>query len=216
MLKPLLSNLSLDPSVASAHAGSRPRDGPKGPVPCLGKAGAYTAAELARRVMARPIDSRHDRGASLVEFALLAPIVFALLLGMITGGLALSKKNSMENAVREGARFGATLPEDDGWAAAVQARVVELSGGDLDASDVCVALIRKADATTEKTRKSSSCASAAAAEPSATNVPSGQCAVKVWARESSELNVIFFSRTLTLDTSNINRYERDGDPSTCA
>lgn len=158
---------------------------------------------------------RFDRGASLVEFALLAPVLFALLLGMVTGGLALSTKNSMENAVREGARFGSTLPENDAWASAVQTRVVELSGDDLTAANVCVELIRKADATTETQRRSSSCALPASAEPFAANVPTGQCAVKVWARQSSELNVIFFSRSLTLDTANVNRYERAGDPATC-
>lgn len=157
-----------------------------------------------------------DRGASLVEFALIAPVLFALLLGMITGGLALSKKNSMENAVREGSRFGATLVESGTWATAVRDRVVELAGGDLDAGDVCVKLIQKAaDASPETVRESTSCTLPAGAEPQATNVPAGQCAVKVWARQSSDLNVIFFSRSLTLGAENINRYEREGDPATC-
>lgn len=158
---------------------------------------------------------RRERGASLIEFAILAPVLFALLLGMMTGGLALSKKNSMENAVREGARFGSTLPENDAWAGAVQARVIELSGGDLVASDVCVELIRKADAATETSRRSTACTLPVALEPPVPNVPAGQCAVKVWARRSSDLQVIFFSRSLTLDTSNVNRYERKGDPATC-
>ncbi|MFP5580169.1 MAG: TadE family protein [Acidimicrobiia bacterium] len=64
--------------------------------------------------------NRREAGASLVEFALLAPVLFALLLGMITGGLSLSRKNSMENAVREGARFGATLNEDSSWSSDVR------------------------------------------------------------------------------------------------
>ena len=164
--------------------------------------------------MARRI-SRRDRGASLVEFALLAPLLFALLLGMITGGLALSQKNSMENAAREGARFGATLVEDNNWASTVQARVVALSDGDLQTSDICVELIRKADATIETVRRSSACTLPAAIEPAATNVPAGQCAVKVWTRRSADLNVIFFSRPVTLDTANDNRYEREGTPATC-
>lgn len=33
---------------------------------------------------------------------------------MVTGGIAFSQKNSMENADREGARFGATLEENAG------------------------------------------------------------------------------------------------------
>lgn len=159
--------------------------------------------------------ARQDRGTSLVEFALIAPLLFALLLGMITGGLALSEKNSMENAVREAARFGATLDEGTGWATAVRARAVELSGGDLTDADLCVEMIRKDDAVTETSRQSSTCTLPAAAEPAATNVPVGQCAVKVWARRTSGLNVIFFSRDVTLDAANINRYEREGTPATC-
>jgi hypothetical protein len=153
-------------------------------------------------------------GATLVEFALLAPLLFALLLGTITAGIALSARNSMENAVREGARFGATLPEADGWAAAVQGRVVELAGGDIGSADVCVALVQKVG-TLETVRRSTACALPAGAEPVATDVPPGQCAVKVWARTSRGLNVIFFNRSVTLDASSVNRYEREGSPATC-
>jgi Flp pilus assembly protein TadG len=157
-----------------------------------------------------------ERGATLVEFALLAPLLFALVFGMLTGGLALSTKNSMDNAVREGGRLGATLPEGDSWAASVQQRVVQLSGGDLTTNQVCVKLIRKADATTEVTRRQSACPAAlAGAEPSAAAVPAGECAVKVWARATRDLNVIFFSRQLPLNVDSINRYERSGSPATC-
>jgi Flp pilus assembly protein TadG len=159
---------------------------------------------------------RREDGASLVEFALLAPLLFALVFGMLTGGLALSTKNSMENAVREGGRLGATLPESDTWAASVQQRVVQLASGDLNASDICVKLIRKSDSNTEVMRKESPCpASLASAEPSGAAVPAGQCAVKVWARTNRELNVIFFGRQLTLEADSINRYERSGTPATC-
>lgn len=159
--------------------------------------------------------ARRESGASLVEFALLAPLLFALLLGMLTGGLSLSRKNSMENAVREGARFGATLPEDADWVNNVRDRVVELAGGDVDTDDVCVELIRKDDAATETTRRSTACTLDATAEPSGANVPVGQCAVKVWAQRTSELNLLFYRRDLTLDSGNVNRYEREGTPATC-
>lgn len=51
-----------------------------------------------------------DDGATLVEFAFVAPVFVAILLGMFTGGLAFNQKISVTNGVREGSRYGATLP----------------------------------------------------------------------------------------------------------
>src|SRR5258708_12152723 len=53
--------------------------------------------------------ARGEQGASLVEFALIVPLLFALVLGIATGGLAYNRKISITNSRREGARFGATL-----------------------------------------------------------------------------------------------------------
>lgn len=92
---------------------------------------------------------RRDRGASLVEFALLAPLLFLLLLGMITGGLTLSQKNSLENGTREAVRFGAVNPvtagaEHDFLAEVIDA-AVDASTGELDLTDsehsVCAAYV---------------------------------------------------------------------------
>lgn len=152
---------------------------------------------------------RHcDAGASLVEFALLAPLLFALLLGTITGGLALSTKNSMSNAVREGGRLGATLESDSGWATDVRDRVVALAGGDLENADVCAELI-DVGADPDATRRSWIGGGCTAADAPAT--PSSAttgCVVKVWARTSADLNVIFFSRSLTLEADAVGIYER--------
>lgn len=151
-----------------------------------------------------------------MEFAIIMPLVFALFLGIFTGGMSLSRKNSMTNAVREGARLGATLPEDSAWASSVQARVVGLAAGDLEVSDVCVQLVQKTSATAESIRRSvmpSGCSSVT--PPASTGVPVGHCVVKVWANRTSELQAIFFSRTLPLDASSIGRYERKGTPETC-
>jgi len=54
--------------------------------------------------------ARSDDGAALVEFALIMPILVMLLLGMVTGGMAYNKKLAITNGVREGSRYGATLP----------------------------------------------------------------------------------------------------------
>jgi hypothetical protein len=159
--------------------------------------------------------ARGEGGAALVEFALIVPLVFALLFGVFTGGISLSRKNAMTNAVREGARFGATLPEDGDWAEKVRTRVIDLAGGDLDSSQVCVELIIKPNPATETSRQATSCSLDSALEPDTADVPVGECAVKVWAARESDLQVVFFSKTLELTTSSVNRYEREGEPATC-
>jgi hypothetical protein len=50
---------------------------------------------------------RSSKGQNLVEFALLAPIVFILLFGIIDFGMYLNQRISVQHAVREGARYAA-------------------------------------------------------------------------------------------------------------
>lgn len=102
--------------------------------------------------MPRPRSTR-ERGAVVVEFALVLPILVALLLGVTTAGLAYNKKLNMTYATREGARFGATVPPSQSWtsgtwASNVRDLVVARSGGDLDAAAVCVSLVVSSSATT--------------------------------------------------------------------
>lgn len=157
---------------------------------------------------------RVDRGAALVEFALLAPVLFSILLGIITGGFALATKNSMTNAVREGARVGATLPMgsdwDTDWAVDVKDRVVELAGGDLEADEVCVRLLDASTNATVGEYPSAGC-SLSMAEPT-TPGSATDCVVKVWAQRDATLNALFFSRDLDLQAQSVGVYERDGCP----
>lgn len=48
---------------------------------------------------------RDCRGAAMVEFAILAPVILALLLGVLQIGLAMQKYNAMRNASADVARF---------------------------------------------------------------------------------------------------------------
>ena len=50
---------------------------------------------------------RHEDGASAVEFALIAPLLFMLLFGIIGFGLAFLRVQSIRTAVREGGRAAA-------------------------------------------------------------------------------------------------------------
>src|SRR3546814_532623 len=83
------------------------------------------------------------------------PVLFLLLLGTLTGGLTLSRQNSVKNAVREGTRLGAVYPIDDGDATTtndlyrylreVYREVERASTGDLNSATsghyICVAFI---------------------------------------------------------------------------
>jgi len=57
--------------------------------------------------MHRFSDNRRDSGASLIEFALLAPLLILLLLGIIEFGWVFSQNNDVRHGAREGARAAA-------------------------------------------------------------------------------------------------------------
>ena len=145
-----------------------------------------------------------DRGAVLVEFALTLPLLMMLLLGMFTGGFALAAKNSMTNAVREGARLGATSPSDANWASAVQGRVLTLAASDLTSSQVCAKLVKVGTGTLWAT--SCSFAGSAPAIPSST--PTGSCVSMVWAARTADFDAFVYRKTLDLAASAVGQYER--------
>jgi ferredoxin len=51
-----------------------------------------------------------ERGAALIELALVLPVLLMLVLGIYSAGLGYSRKVAVTNAAREASRFGATLP----------------------------------------------------------------------------------------------------------
>jgi Flp pilus assembly protein TadG len=92
---------------------------------------------------------RGDRGAVMVEFAIVLPILMVLLLGIITGGIAIHQHQRVGHATREGARYAARVhPEQTfssgTWASNVRDIVVARAGGDLTGTGttVCVSLVQ--------------------------------------------------------------------------
>jgi Flp pilus assembly protein TadG len=55
----------------------------------------------------------NDRGQSIVEFALIAPVVLLVMFGIVSFGLIFTWKNQLNNAAREGARAGAVCKSYD-------------------------------------------------------------------------------------------------------
>jgi Flp pilus assembly protein TadG len=53
---------------------------------------------------------KSERGASLVEFALVVPLLVLMMLATIDFGLAVYTLNNLTAAVREGGRYAATIP----------------------------------------------------------------------------------------------------------
>jgi len=60
-------------------------------------------------------NSDKENGASLIEFAVIMPLLLLLVLGIIEFGFALAQMNEMRHGAREGARYAAvSRPDFDG------------------------------------------------------------------------------------------------------
>jgi Flp pilus assembly protein TadG len=66
-----------------------------------------------------PDPARGERGSAVVEFALVLPIVLAIVLAMVQVGLLVRDRLLVESAVRSGARTAAVEPGDDAVRSAV-------------------------------------------------------------------------------------------------
>lgn len=104
-----------------------------------------------------------DRGALLIEAAIVLPLVIMLAVGTISGGILLNRQLALTHAAREAARYGAAVPVtqctgspnpcgDRTWAEFVADLAVERSQGELSVGDVCVTLIDDADTVLSSTR----------------------------------------------------------------
>ena len=94
---------------------------------------------------------RGDRGAVLVEFALVLPLLAMLMIGTVSGAAAWNQSQSLGQGGRVGARYAATLPlpaddEDrDEWLDDVVDKAVAAAAGTVDdgvsGRSVCVAFV---------------------------------------------------------------------------
>src|SRR6516165_4731201 len=92
---------------------------------------------------------RGERGAAMVEFVLIIPLFLMLIFGGVTAGMAYEHKAEVVHAVRDGARYGATVPLGQcdttsvcgsrNWAQLVQYVTAQRSDGTLSTSQICVA-----------------------------------------------------------------------------
>jgi Flp pilus assembly protein TadG len=163
---------------------------------------------------------KSESGAALVEFALLLPVFMALVLGMFSGGVIYNQKMDLTHATREGARYGAAIDKNQtfangaSWASNVRDLVVARSGGDLTAGSgttagvttdgVCVAMVTGSPAavvlpTASYSTSGSTCFTDTSGDTSTR--------VQVSARRAGKLEVLFFTRVMTLTANATARYE---------
>lgn len=148
-----------------------------------------------------------DRGAVAVEFALVLVPLVMLVFGIITSGLAFGQVIATTNAVREGARFGATLEYDSNWATKVQSRTAELSFGDLIVSDVCVQLV-EVGVVAPVAAAPTACGLVTSAPATPAGQPNGTCVVKVWAERPTTINIVVVTWDITTSRGAAALYER--------
>ena len=87
----------------------------------------------------------------MVEFVIILPLFLMLIIGGITAALVYEHKGEVVHAVRDGARYGSTVPlgqcdtvaacGNRTWAELVQYVTSQRSAGALSGADVCVALV---------------------------------------------------------------------------
>lgn len=158
----------------------------------------------------------------MVEAVLTLPLVFMLLFGMITGGIALGQKNAIENSAREASRFGATLEvitSTDDWLDDVAAVAIEAASGELAPGTpgryVCVALVgtsNGADGGKEITGDIESPLTGSCKrhpdDSTTMSCPTNRPCVQVALARDTTLDLVATTRSLTLQASSVNTFER--------
>ncbi len=136
-----------------------------------------------------------------------------LILGMVSAGTAYNLKITMTHAAREAARYAAILPTEGNtgtWLSAIQARLLADANGTLDAGQpgavYCIAYVDGSNTGSETKHIDQT-----------STVGDGWCfddgrgdsewRVQIQAARTTRFNALFFSRTITLGTSAVSRYE---------
>lgn len=165
----------------------------------------------------RKWDHTDSRGASLVEMALVLPLLLMLLMGIVSAGLAYYHQIGLTHAAREAARYGATLPVDNfasmnNWLAAVEARAMEAATGSLAPGTpgalICVAYVHPNGADpSDQTAKIENGSVTPGATCFSDGRPNDERRVQVHVIRDVDFNVLVFNTTLTIDSEGVSRFE---------
>lgn len=162
-----------------------------------------------------------ESGAQLVEFAFVLPLLLMILMGIVTGGIAFNRNISVDNAARESARYGATLPVESGmntWLNDVADVAIRSAAGDLNdgiqGRQVCIAYVHPdgSDVDDRTTRLTVNTAGARTVNVGGTcfadGRPNDERRVQVALERESDLILVLWGRTLTLAGESTVRFER--------
>lgn len=168
--------------------------------------------------------TRDQAGATAVEFGLVLPLLAMLLLGIATAGLTYTRAIGLTNAVREGARFGATADASvpATWANDVITRVRATQFDDPSVeAEVCVQLWQKTSVGGAAVASTSACTgsvagvnlpSTAADRPAVpAGLANGACVVRVIAGREFNINIVLANWERVHISHSVTRYERFDD-----
>lgn len=161
-----------------------------------------------------------DRGAVLVEFALVFPMLAMLLFALLSAGMAWNQNLALAQAARVGGRYAATLPTQnytslDDYLDVVAARVVSGGEGSLATSVtgrmICVAYVHPAGTTTlDQTRSRTETGSTVTRSNSSCFTDSQASTdkrVQIVVERQATFETGIWSQSLTLHQQLVFRYE---------
>jgi Flp pilus assembly protein TadG len=163
--------------------------------------------------------SHDDSGAAAVEFALLLPLFILLVFGIISGGVFFNDKLSLNQGVREAARYGATLnnpPTDVPSATAFLTTILNSAQGNnygqigTSATTFCIGFIPANSDTTKPPTSNyylTYGASTATTTPCDSGDPSTPGSVFVIGKKPSNFNLMITNLSTTLVSVAVARYE---------
>jgi hypothetical protein len=159
-----------------------------------------------------PTPSKADRGAAIIEMAIVFPLLIVLLVGTITAGMAYGRSNSVQNASREASRFAATLPGpiDTAWLQTVRDVARSAAIGDLaptvPGQFICVAYV---DGVSNTRLTDTGGVEATANTPCFNDGrPANEARIQVVTSRLARIEAVFFGFDVTLRSEAAARYER--------
>jgi Flp pilus assembly protein TadG len=154
-----------------------------------------------------------ERGAVLVEFAMIMPLLLGLVLGMISFGIWYNNKLNLSTAAREGARYGATLPfagyaSTNAWLDAVAGAAVGAAGTQLSpsvSSRYICASFTDSSGTTKRVDSGGSVSYSTGSTCYSDSLSESR--VQVVVQRAGTINVVLFSSNVTVSGRAVARFE---------